>query len=209
MKNIRILIKCFVIFLFRVLNHRKLNIIIGRNCYLTCSVKGSLGGVKIGNNTSLKECRFVFNGKNNKIVIGDNVRLRNVTFWFEDDDNEIVIGDNTTMEGNTQLAACEGTKIVIGNDCMFAHNVNFRTTDSHSIINDDGNRINQAKDIIIGNHVWIGTDVLVLKGTCIPDNCVVSAKALVASHEYEKNSIIGGVPARQIKCNVNWLRKRI
>lgn len=171
--------------------------------------KRVIGGVKIGNNTSLKECRFVFNGKNNKIVIGDNVRLRNVTFWFEDDDNEIVIGDNTTMEGNTQLAACEGTKIVIGNDCMFAHNVNFRTTDSHSVINEDGERINPAKDIFVGNHVWIGTDALILKGTNIPDNCIVSAKALVASHEYERNSIIGGIPAKQIKCNVSWLRERI
>lgn len=206
MKNI---IKCFVTFVFRVINCRKFNIETGKNCYLGCIVKGSLGGGKIGNNTSLKRCRFVFNGKNNKIAIGDNVRLRDVTFWFEDDDNEIVIGDNTTMEGNTQLAACEGTKIVIGNDCMFAHNVNFRTTDSHSVINEDGERINPAKDIFVGNHVWIGTDALILKGTNIPDNCIVSAKALVASHTYERNSIIGGVPARQIKCNVNWLRERI
>ena len=132
-----------------------------------------------------------------------------MTFWFEDDGNEIIIGDNTTMEGDNQLAACEGTKIIVGKDCMFARNVNLRTTDSHSIVNDDGKRINLAKDIIIGNHVWIGTDVLVLKGVCIPDNCVISAKALVAAHTYERNSIIGGVPARQIRCNVNWLRERI
>ena len=167
------------------------------------------GGVKIGSNTSLKACRFVFKGRNSKIVIGDNVRLAGVTFWFEDDGNEIIIGDNTTMEGNNQLAACEGTKIRIGQDCMFARNVNLRTTDSHSIVDGECKRLNPAKDIVIGNHVWIGTDVLVLKGACIPDNCVVSAKALVAAREYEKNSIIGGVPARQIKRNVNWLRERI
>ena len=167
------------------------------------------GGVKIGNNTSINRCRFVFNGENNKVLIGNNVRLRNVTFWFEDDSNEIIIGDNTTMEGNNQLAACEGTSIIIGKDCMFARNVNLRTTDSHSIINENGKRINPAKNIIIGNHVWIGTDVLVLKGACIPGNCVVSAKALITSHGYEKNSIIGGVPAKQIRNNISWIRQRI
>ncbi len=132
-----------------------------------------------------------------------------MTFWFEDDGNEIIIGDNTTMEGNNQLAACEGTKIIVGKDCMFAHNVNFRTTDSHSIVDREGKRLNPGKDIIIGNHVWIGTDVLVLKGTRIPDNCVVSAKALVAAHKYEKNSIIGGVPAKHIRLETNWVRKKI
>lgn len=151
----------------------------------------------------------MFKGRNNKIVVGNNVRLSGVTFWFEDDDNEIIIGDNTTMEGNNQLAACEGTKIIIGRDCMFAHNVNFRTTDSHSIINENGKRINPAKDIFVGNHVWIGTDAIILKGSNIPDNCIVSARALVTSHRYESCSVIGGIPARQINHGVNWLRERI
>lgn len=209
-KQVKHLLKYFftIWFLFRKRNI--INVKLGINStFIKCQVTGLMGGVKLGDNTSLKACTFVFKGRGNKIVIGDNVRLSGVTFWFEDDGNEIVIGDGTTMEGNNQLAACEGTRIVIGKDCMFARNVNLRTTDSHSIVNDDGKRINLAKDIIIGNHVWIGTDVLVLKGAYIPDNCVVSAKALVAAHKYEQNSIIGGVPAKKIKCDVNWLRERI
>lgn len=208
MKNF---IKRFLTWCFIILNSTKVKASIGTgSSVLNCTAKGMYRGwVKIGSNTSLKACTFVFKGRNNKIVIGNNVRLAGVTFWFEDDGNEIIIGDNTTMEGDTQLAACEGTKITIGKDCMFARNVNFRTTDSHSVIDGDGNRINPANNISIGNHVWIGTDVLVLKGTCIPDNCVVSAKALVASHEYEKNSIIGGVPAKHIRLETNWVRKKI
>lgn len=44
MKNIKILIRRFITFVFRVVNCRNLNIETGKNCYLSCTVKGSLGG---------------------------------------------------------------------------------------------------------------------------------------------------------------------
>lgn len=87
-----------------------------------------------------------------------------VTFWLEEDDNNhIEIGANTTIESKAQLAACEGTKILIGDDCMFSHDIYVRTTDSHSIIDACGQRINEAKSIIIGHHVWVGMQCLILK----------------------------------------------
>lgn len=112
-----------------------------------------------------------------------------------------------TMGEKVELAACEGKTILIGDDCMFSHDIAFRTTDSHSIIDAHGKRQNKAKDIVIGKHVWIGLECLILKGCTIPDNCIVGAKSLVsASLEIKENSIVAGNPARVIKENINWCR---
>lgn len=166
------------------------------------------GGIYLGRNVVINSCTFHFEGKSNVVYIGDNVQLNNVEFFLEDCCNVIEIGDSTTMEGG-QLAACEGTRIRIGADCMFAKDVNFRTTDSHSIISMSGKRLNKAADIIVGNHVWIGTGALLLKGTILPDNAVVAAKSVVTSQLLVPNAIYGGVPVKILKENISWCRERI
>lgn len=211
MEYIKLLIKYLITLLFSIINCRKVKLKSGYNsCLFNCSVKGDCGRIRIGNHTYLNGCRFFFKGKMNNVIIGDNVYLRNVTFWFEDDNNEIIIGNQTTMEGNTQLAACEQTKIVIGSDCMFSSNIYVRTTDSHSIIDLNGNRLNTAKDIIIGNHVWVGMQCLILKGANIPNNCIIGARSLISAKlRANANSLIAGQPAMMIKGSINWCRERI
>ena len=39
--------------------------------------------------------------------------------------------------------------------------------DAHGIFDDQGNRTNIEKDIIIGNNVWIGSNSIVLRGSTI------------------------------------------
>lgn len=163
----------------------------------------------MGGRGKLNNCTFLFYGNNNMVHIGKNVYLSGVTFWIEDNNNSIYIGDNTTIGPQTQLAACEGSTISIGEDCMFSSSVHLRTTDSHSIVNAEGIRVNPAKDIKIGNHVWIGQDVMILKGTEIPDNCIIGAKSIVTSTPKISNTIYCGNPARAIKENVNWQRDKI
>lgn len=165
--------------------------------------------IVIGKGTKLYNCNFVLMGSNNTILIGENVVANGLTFWIEDDNNVISLGHNTTIGINSQLAACEGTLIVIGNDCMFSSNINIRTTDSHSIITKDGERVNDAKDVTIGNHCWLGMDVLVLKGTVLPDNCVVGARTILNAAYATPNSIYVGVLGKVIKSDVCWLRERI
>ena len=161
----------------------------------------------IKHNSTIEKCRIRINGNNNRILLGCNVKLKGTTFWIEGNGNTIIIGDYTSMENGVQLIACEGRSIVIGNDCMFSHHIYVRTTDSHSIINKKGCRINDAKDIHIGNHVWVGMQSLILKGAKIPDDCIVGARSIVGVSEYSSNSILAGSPAKIIKTEVNWNRK--
>ena len=52
-------------------------------------------------------------------------------------------------------------KVKIGKDCPLINNIEMHAT-SHHIIKQNGLIENASKDIIIGNHVWIGLQTLVL-----------------------------------------------
>lgn len=87
---------------------------------------------------------------------------------------------------------------------MFSNEITFRTGDSHSIINNLGERINQSEDIRIGNHVWIGQKVIVLKGAEIGNDSITGTASLVTGKKFEDNVIIAGSPAKVIKQGVSW-----
>lgn len=159
---------------------------------------------------SVNNCNFIFMGNNNKIIIQDRVRLDGVTIWIEDNNNTILIGSKSSFESGTQLAACEGTNILIGQDCMFSNNISVRTTDSHSILDINNLRINKAKDIRIGNHVWVGFQSLILKGSDISDNSIIGAHSVVSSSSPKiSNCIMAGNPVKVIRKDINWSRERI
>ena len=72
--------------------------------------------------------------------------------------------------------------------------------DAHVIYGEDGSVINESREIVIGDKVWIGCDCKVLKGTSIPDNCVIGANSIITSgSKMEPNSLIIGSPAKSVK----------
>ena len=54
------------------------------------------------------------------------------------------------------------------------------------------------RKIVIGNDVWIGTNVIILPGVHIGDGAVVGANAVV-SHDVKPYEVVAGVPARHIR----------
>lgn len=157
-----------------------------------------------------RNCKISFFGNNCTLRIGNNVSIQNCHFWFEDEGGEITIGDNTTSESGCQFASCEGKSIIIGQDCMLSHDIDIRNTDSHSILNEKGERVNASADIIIGNHVWIGIRSTLLKGSHIPSHCVVAAQSMVTSSlKASEHELIAGSPAKVIKSNISWDRRRL
>lgn len=63
---------------------------------------------------------------------------------------------------------------------MISFGVIIRPDDGHTIFSPESKQIlNYGKDIKIGNHVWLGEQVIILKGAVIPDNTIVGAKSLV------------------------------
>ena len=182
---------------------------------MLCNVRVFGGGhgntIHIEAGASLTNCKIVFyKGNNNLLHIPPCCHLRDITFYFEDDNNLIELGSYCTMEEGCQLKAIEGKRIILGEDCMFSNQISIRTSDHHSILDNDGNRLNPGADVIIGSHVWIGYQSMILKGAVIPDNCVIGARSLLTSSlNINKNSIVAGSPAKILKDDINWCRKRV
>ena len=171
--------------------------------------KGINNSITINERARLINCKFIFYGNNNKVVIDKKCYLKDVVFWIEDDNNFIKIDEGTYICGKTELACIEGTKIEIGRDCLFSSNIVFRTGDSHSVLDLNGNRINPSKDIFVGNHVWVGQNSFFGKGSCISNNSIVGACAVVTKRFQNKNVVIAGNPAKVVKENIDWCSKRI
>lgn len=81
-------------------------------------------------------------------------------------------------------------KVSIGDNCLFGPNV--------VVVDDDHDYKSPGllrgcnfltDEIIIGNNVWIGANVVVLRGTYIGDNCVVGAGCIVKG-KYEEDTVI-------------------
>ena len=165
----------------------------------------------VGENCILRKVSFFIQGSGNRIVIGDHCSAYAVQFHIEQDGNEINIGNGTTLHGRDNhaihMAADEGSKILIGKDCMLSHGIQIRSTDSHSIVNMNGDRINPAQNVVIGDHCWIGLQSIILKGTVLGHHCVVGAGAVCSKKYDECNCVLVGNPAKISKENIDWDRK--
>jgi len=158
----------------------------------------------------LNSVTFRIRGNNHRILINNHCNLSGGKIWIEDSNCSLIIGERSTF-GEVHLALTEpGSQIKIGRDCMFASDIDVRTGDSHSIISLERNeRINYAKDISIGDHVWIAAHCYLLKGTSIPENSVVAIGSIVTRSYKTKGIIIGGNPSTQLKEGITWSRERI
>lgn len=61
----------------------------------------------------------------------------------------------------------------------------------------------KTKPVKIGNHVWIGTRVTILKGVNIGDGAVIAAGSVITK-DIPAGSLAAGVPAKIIRDKVIW-----
>lgn len=150
----------------------------------------------------MHRCILQICSNNNKIYIGKN-NSGKYNFRLIGNDNSIKIGENNTSSGFS--AILNDSHLVIGNNCMFSNSIKL-WTDGHSVIDKDTKELlnPSGKTIKIGNHVWIGENVTLLKRTNIPDNCIVAHSSIVTKEFTEENCIYAGNPARAVKHNINW-----
>lgn len=94
---------------------------------------------------------------------------------------------------------CFGS-ITIGKGAKISHNVTIMDGDGHRIEYDG---YVPHKPVVIGEHVWIGTKAIILKGVTIGDGAIVAAGAVVTK-DVPAHSLVAGNPARIIKKNVTW-----
>lgn len=168
-------------------------------------VYGSNNTVMIEDGVYLQDINISINGSNNLVKISRKSRLYHLELMVNGDGNEFLMGENAGIR-EASVLVMEGRKVMIGADSMLSYRIHIRTSDSHKITDlDSGERINEAKDVIIGAHAWISQNVTLLKGADIGNHSVVGLGS-VCSKPYPDNCIIAGVPGQVIKQNIDWDR---
>lgn len=172
---------------------------------------GNDNSILIGDKCIAKDLKIHIRGNNNLIEIHDDSRFNGASdIWIEDNRCHLSIGQKCTFEGVHLALTEDDSKIEIGEDCMFAYNIEVRTGDSHSVIDNKSNkRINEAKNVKIENHVWIASHTLILKGSTIGSHSVVAAGSIVTKSFQEVGSILAGNPAKIVRQGVTWTRDRL
>lgn len=142
------------------------------------------------------------------LYLGDRASLKLHGSFTILEGGEIVVLDGAKMEighnsyMNDSFIQC-ASKIVIGNDCAIAGGVIIQDTDSHPTFDENGVQREYIKPIYIGNHVWICSNSIILKGVSIGDGAIIAAGAIVTK-DVPANCLVGGNPANVLKTNVKW-----
>lgn len=113
-----------------------------------------------------------------------------------DNGKNIRVGDY--FLANYNVTILDIREVTIGDNVMIAPNV-LITTVNHPL-NPMGRRkhLGVAKEVKIGNDVWIGANVVILPGVTIGNNVVVAAGAVITK-DISDNVLVGGIPAKIIK----------
>lgn len=114
--------------------------------------------------------------------------------FYTDFGKNITIGGDVFINSGCHFQDQGG--ITIGDGSLIGHNVVLATI-NHDL-NPLKNRENHYAPIIIKDHVWIGSNVTILPGVTIGRWSVVAAGAVVAK-DVEEFTIVGGVPAQEIR----------
>lgn len=143
------------------------------------------------------------------IVLGDGVILRSRDFGYHTQitaptklmtdmpDARIEIGDRSRLNGTTVHAK---SQIKIGSECFMAAGTTI--VDSNGHVMDAALRAAGRRDkpapITIGNRVWTGQGVLILKGVTIGDDVIIGAGSVVSTN-LPARTLCSGQPAQVLQ----------
>lgn len=175
--------------------------------------------IDIGVDNIIKpETNFDFRVPRSKkaVSIGNNCML-GCNFIFESEEGYISIGDRTYVTGGANLITRE--RIDIGNDVTIAWGCYIYDHNSHSLNYEDRiiekqqyNKSGTFRDLAMSktwhnvksapikicDKVWLGFNVVVLKGVTIGEGAIVGACSVVTK-DVPPYSVVAGNPARVVK----------
>jgi acetyltransferase-like isoleucine patch superfamily enzyme len=160
-----------------------------------------------------------------KIILGKDVKFYGLPYFTRVENSTIEIGNDCQFRSketsnligirNRCIISTmhENSKIIIGNNCGFSGVViaafmnitigNNVRCGANTLINDsdwhpDDKRSTPSKPIIIKDNVWLGYNVVVMKGVVIGENSVIGANSIVTK-DIPANVIAAGNPCRVIR----------
>ena len=160
-------------------------------------------------NVILKDSLITFNGDNAIIFLSEN----KFTYKLMIDiftDCSLYIGKNNYMPHKIRFIIQEHSNILIGNNCTFSDNIKFRTSDAHPIYDIiKKERVNPPGNIILGDHIWLFSDINIFKNSEIGSGAIIGNDSLVTNKIINSNSYNIGNPIKEIQNNVCYNSKYV
>lgn len=161
-------------------------------------------GVKFDKLPSFNGRAYIKRGRKNTISIGSNCAFLSrsasnliginrpcIISSIGDNGSALIIGNNCGFSGT--VIGCFN-RITIGNNVKCGANTLITDSDWHP----EDPRSSPTKPIIIEDNVWLGVNVIVLKGVTIGKNSVIGAGSVVTK-SIPPNMIAAGNPCKVIK----------
>lgn len=175
---------------------------------------------------NLENSKIMFIGKNNILFCEEGVYLKESILRMKGNNSVVYLskshhiykldlsvyndcvfhmGRNNYINEQVRIILSEQRHCFIGDNGMFSLGIYIRNADPHLIYScETGERINLSKSIYIGDHVWIGQNCLILKGTQIDSGCIIGAMSVVAGKHISYNEAWAGNPVKRISDKVFW-----
>lgn len=183
----------------------------------------NLSQYKLGNNVRIQALKTLTAESSALLAIGDNTVIYENARIESLGTGQLTIGDNSII-GDARITCRESIRI--GRNFLTSWNVFIQDFDPHPV--SGAKRAQQvdsmatsfypafqikpnpiafhfdfpSEPITIGDNVWLGANVTILKGAHIGDNCIVATGAVVIRGQYEANSILAGNPAKIVKTGI-------
>lgn len=148
----------------------------------------STGKIVIGENLVLVN--------NSSSTLGKNTRCKLMVY-----PNALMcIGSDVGMSNTTIVAT---KRVLIGSNVLIGGGTTIVDSDFHSMNPRDWHTPNDelnllSRDVVIGDNVFIGMNVIILKGVHVGDNVIIAAGAVV-NRSIPNNQVWGGNPAVFLK----------
>ena len=162
--------------------------------------------LKIKFNKRIKNSGFVVLQKNVQLIVEEggvlmfdkNVTIKENSIIYVKKNAKITFGHNSSTGHHTEISS--NNYIEIGDDVIMGAYTYI--TDSNHGYKDKELPIRKQDmeigSVEIGNNVWLGRGVMILKDSVVGNNSVVAAGSVVTK-KFEENKILGGIPAKVIK----------
>ena len=150
--------------------------------------------------------RWAFNGMIRKLLTGHGRGIpwpigrscdcgRNVDFHIDDLNN---------FNGTALFQTVGNARIRVGRGVWIARGCSLITA-NHDLADPDVHA--EPQNIDLGDHCWLGANVVITPGVVLGPHTVVGANAVVTKGFPEGHCVLGGVPAKVIKRLDNTLEK--
>ena len=125
-----------------------------------------------------------------RFIVGKHVSFRKGFSMMIGKNGEVNIGNNVFFNNYCSLNAIE--RIIIGDGTIFGENV--KVYDHNHCYQDPNVPIKEqgftSAPVNIGKHCWIASNVVILKGVTIGDNCVIGAGCVIYKDVPEESVMI-------------------